>query len=225
MYCYVQDVLRHGSYKEAWGSYVCVKEGILERLRSEVRKLPHGVVGVSTVTDPYQPAEKGLELTRHSLAIIGHAGFKASIQTKSSLASRDLDLMKAYGFELGVTVTSSDKSFQRRFEPGASPPEERAQLLEEASSMGIRTWIFYGPIIPGQNDSEDQMTFVASLARRTNSAILFDRLNLKPILTVRLRGTLIQEELDLIQESDYDQIYNRLEMACLRLGVKAKRAF
>jgi DNA repair photolyase len=225
LYCYVPDVLRWRVSKSGWGEYAYVKEGILDRLRADLRRYPPGLIGVSTVTDPYQPIERELELTRQALTIIGSAGFTASIQTKSPLVSRDLDVIRIHKFELGMTITSLDDGFQRRFEPGASPPEERAQVLEEASSMDIKTWIFYGPIIPGHNDSEGEMAAIVGLAKRTKSSILYDRLNLKPLMRIRLKGVLTPDGLRAVGEVDFTKIYYRLEALCRERGVKARYAF
>jgi DNA repair photolyase len=208
-----------------WGEYAYVKEGILDRLKADLRHYPPGLIGVSTVTDPYQPMERVLGLTRQALSIIGSAGFTASIQTKSSLASRDLDIMKANRFELGMTVTSLDDGFRRRFEPGASPPAERARVLEEASAMGIKTWIFYGPIIPGHNDSEGEMAAVIGLAERTRSIMLYDRLNLKPLVRARMRGSLDPDWLRAAGVADYAETYCRLKALCRERGVEARCAF
>jgi DNA repair photolyase len=202
-----------------------VKEGVLGRLKDDLKRFQPGIIGVSTVTDPYQPIEKELELTRQALSIIGSAGFKASIQTKSSLVSRDIDVIRTHHFELGMTITSLDDTFRRKFEPGASHPEERAMALEEASSMGIKTWIFYGPIIPGYNDSEGEMDAIVRLAERTRSMILYDRFNLKPMLKSRLKEALTPECLQAVTKADFSSIYHRLTSTCQGKGVVAKFAF
>jgi DNA repair photolyase len=170
-----------------WGRDVFVKENVLEILRREVRRKPKGVVGVSTATDPYQPAEKGLEVTRRALTILIEAGFPVSIQTKSPLVVRDIDLIRGKKIDVGFTITSTDKEFQRKFEPGAPPPEERISALETVSSLGIITWIFYGPIIPGYNDAPDEMERIVRLGAKTKSKIIYDRLNIKPTVIQRLK--------------------------------------
>jgi len=225
LYCYVPDVLRHRTSSSGWGGYVHVKDGVLDRLRGDLKRSSPGMIGVSTVTDPYQPIEKELELTRQALSIIGSTGFKASIQTKSSLVSRDLDVIRTHDFELGITVTSLDDVFRRKFEPGASHPEERAMVLEEASSMGIKTWIFYGPIIPGHNDSEGEMDAIVRLAEKTRSMILYDRINLKPLLKLRLQGVLTPEWFQAVMKADFSSIYRRFTSICQGRGVAARYAF
>jgi DNA repair photolyase len=225
LYCYVPDVLRRRVSESGWGRFVCVKDGVLDRLKADLGRYPPGLIGVSTVTDPYQPVERETGITRQALVIIGAAGFTASIQTKSSMVSRDLDIMRAHKFELGMTLTSMDDRFRKIFEPGASPPEERAQVIEEASSLGIKTWLFYGPIIPGHNDTEGDMSAIVRLAEKTGSNILYDKLNLKPLLKVRLRGALAPEDLLVIQRTDFTKLFHRLEARCRERGVNARYAF
>jgi DNA repair photolyase len=130
-----------------------------------------------------------------------------------------------YGFELGVTMSSLNDAFRRKFELRASPPEERTMTLEEASSLGIKTWIFYGPIIPGFNDSASEMDAIAKLAKRTRSTILYDRLNLKPLLRSRLQGTLTPDEFQAVTMANFQDIYLRLTRICKERGVVAKYAF
>jgi DNA repair photolyase len=182
-------------------------------------------VGVSTVTDPYQPVERSLGITREALFILRDAGFPVSVQTKSSLVLRDLDIMKGCNFEVGMTITSMDDTFRRRFEPGASPPEERTHALEEASSKGVRTWIFYGPIIPRLNDSPEEIESIASLAQRTKSRILYDRLNIKPMMLARIGKVLSGDDILSIRRSTLEETFRRLEDTCKSWGVRCDSAF
>jgi len=225
LYCYVPDVLKGRVSSSEWGREVLVKEGVLDRLRADLRRLRPGVVGVSTVTDPYQPVERSLGMTRAALSMFRDAGFPVSVQTKSSLVLRDLDVMKRGDFEVGMTVTSMDDAFRRRFEPGASPPEERAHALEEVSSKGVRTWIFYGPIIPGFNDSPEEIESIASLAQRTKSRILYDRLNIKPMMLARIGRVLSGDHILSIRRSTLEVTFRKLEDTCKRRGVSCGSAF
>ncbi len=223
LYCYVPDVVRRPD--PAWGHKVSVKEGVIDALRKDARRLPPGPVGVSTVTDPYQPVEKQLEVTRRALEVLSPK-FPVSIQTKSCLVLRDTDIIRGRprSFEVGLTMTSPDEEFQRTFEPGASRPENRAYALEELSSKGVNTWIFYGPIIPGLNDSEECIRWIIGLARKTRSRVLFDRINLRPALTARMRGV-IGERLDAIRVHDFGATFRKIGEACRREGVRCEFAF
>lgn len=224
LYCYVPDVLRRCVSPFEWGRDVMVKEGVLRLLASDLRRLKPGTVGVSTVTDPYQPVERTQCLMRRALPMLRDSGFQVSVQTKSALVARDLDLMKGK-FELGMTITSMDDDFRRLFEPSASPPEERAGALEEASSRGIKTWIFYGPIIPRYNDSIQDAVKIIRLAERTKSHILYDRLNIKPIMQQRMRRSIPEDTINFIKNADLKKTFSCLEAECRSRGVHCKFAF
>ena len=223
LYCYVPDVIRR--FSKPWGGDVGKKEGILELLRSDLKRCPKGVVGVSTITDPYQPVEEELKLTREALLILKSSGFPVSVQTKSSIVRRDLSIMAGGNFELGITITSMDSQFQKDFEPNASPPEKRALALEEAASMGIKTWVFYGPIIPGYNDSLEDIKSVVCLAKRTGSRLLFDKLNLKPLLAQRLHKVLSEDDLKVIKNYDYQKLFKIIINECKVNKVECSFAF
>jgi DNA repair photolyase len=178
VYCYSRSFLdRELAFK--WGTFVNAKQNILEILSKEVKLKPKGVVGVSTVSDPYQPLEKELELTRGALKILSDADFPVSIQTKSNLILRDMDLIRPEKFDVGVTITTTDPDLARKIEPRASPPDARAQVLEEFSSRGVETWLFLGPIIPGITDSEKNLEEVITAASRSGSRVIYDKLNLR----------------------------------------------
>lgn len=189
IYCYVPDVLK---LNMDWGREVYVKRNVLNILRREVLYKKPGIVGISTSTDPYQSIEKDLEITRRAIMILNSAGFRISIQTKSPLVLRDLDLMNER-FDVGFTITSFNEDFRKKFEPNAPSIDERISALEEISSRGIKTWIFYGPVISGFNDSEDDIKNIVLLASKTKSKIIYDKLNIKPKVIKRMQGINIKE--------------------------------
>jgi len=224
LYCYVPDVLKRRVSPSEWGRDVLVKKDVLHLLASDLRRLKPGTVGVSTVTDPYQPVERVCCLMRQALAMLRDSGFQVSVQTKSALVARDFDLIKGK-FELGMTITSMDDAFRRLFEPGASPPEERANALEEASSRGIKTWIFYGPIIPLYNDSMQDAEKIIRLAEKTKSHIIYDRLNIKPLMLLRMKHSIPEDVINSIKNADLKKTFSYLEAECRSRGVPCKFAF
>ncbi len=225
LYCYVPDIMRGRTPPSKWGTSVSVKEDVLRKLKADLAKLKPGVVGVSTVTDPYQPIEKELGITRESLSILGSAAFPISIQTKSSLVARDIDIIRNGNFEVGITITSRDDSFRCKFEPGASPIPERVEALNALSRSGIKTWIFYGPIIPGENDRLQDIEFVAKLAMETGSRVLFDRINIKPLLHNRMLTVCTEDCLKQMRLHDFNGFYGILESECAKRGVQCSHAF
>jgi DNA repair photolyase len=234
VYCYSPATFRDEWMGLNWGKFVRAKQNIVEVLEHEVRRKPKGTVGVSTVTDPYQPLEAKLELTRKCIEVLAGHDFPASVQTKSSLVLRDADLIVPKKFDVGVTITTMDRELASRLEPRASPPEARAQVLEEFSSQGVETWIFLGPIIPSLNDSEESLRQVIDVAARTRSRILYDKLNLKRWVMDRIAPVVEQERPDLAKRfpefvrggADFRlQIRSRVEAICRELGVKCEAAF
>ncbi|MEN3035709.1 MAG: radical SAM protein [Candidatus Methanosuratincola sp.] len=223
LYCYVPDLFR-GRFP-GWPARVEVKEGALEKLSSEIERLEPGVVGISTSTDPYQPVEADLKIVRGALGIFREAGFPVSIQTKSPLVLRDLDILRGMDAEVGFTITSHRNEFREKFEPGAPDPSSRLLALEELSKAGIRTWIFYGPIIPGFNNAEEEIRAIVGAAARTHSKVLYDRINLKPLVRLRLKGAIPEERVREISLFDFGMLYRKIERCCREQGVPCSPAF
>jgi len=182
LYCYARYYTPYREVAENWGRLVYVKENVVEVLRREARRLKRGVVGVSTTTDPYQPVEEREELTRRGLEVLLSSGFRVSVQTKSPLVLRDLDLLSEHRslVDVGFTITTLDEEVAKLMEPGAPPPSARAYALRKLASEGIETWVFLGPILRSVNDSEGSIRMVAQLAAETGSKLIYDFLRLKP---------------------------------------------
>ncbi|RLE70362.1 MAG: radical SAM protein [Thermoprotei archaeon] len=178
VYCYARAYTRYREVAENWGEVVYVKRNLVELLEREVRVRRPGVVGVSTITDPYQPVEAEEELTRRCIELLSRKGFKVSIQTKSPLVTRDLDVMEARpeAFDVGFTITTMNEAVARIMEPRAPLPAARARAVEEVAKRGVKTWIFLGPILPGLNDDRDSIARVIEIAQRTGSKLYYDYL-------------------------------------------------
>lgn len=179
-YCYAVDFTK-GPPAAAWGDIVYVKINLLEVLRKEVERLKPGVVGLSTITDPYMPPEARYGLARGSLSILAEAGFKVSIQTKSGLVVRDVDLFLRYGgsIDVGVTITTL-KEKARLLEPLAAHPLARARAVKKLAEAGVKTWIFLGPVIPGFNDGIEDIEEVVKLAHVAGVELIYNRYRPKP---------------------------------------------
>ena len=234
IYCYSPSVLGNQQFSRDWGNFVKVKQNLLEVLERELKRKPRGVVGVSTVTDPYQPIESKLELTRRCLKLLSQHGFPVSVQTKSGLVLRDADLIKPKGFDVGVTITTMNRELAEKIEPRASPPDARANVLKEFASRGVETWLFFGPITPELNDSTENIRRVAEVAKKTGSKLIYDKLNLKrwvldriaPVLE-RARPGLAERLPALISQSGthWSKISEVVKSTCKELGVRCESAF
>ncbi|HDD05259.1 MAG TPA: radical SAM protein [Candidatus Aenigmarchaeota archaeon] len=168
LYCYAKSICRWKNYGE-WGSWVEVKKNAPELARRYV----DGWVAMSTVSDPYQPIEEKLKLTRKVLENMNKK-VNLSILTKSDLVLRDIDLFKKFErIEVGLTI--NDEPVKENFEPVAPDNERRIEALRELKEEGIRTYGFIGPAIP-------KMTNVRRLVRKTRKFVDFywiELLNLK----------------------------------------------
>jgi DNA repair photolyase len=170
-YCYARFMKRTTGHIEPWGEFVDVKINAPELLQKEITRKPRGRVWISGVCDAYQPLERKYELTRKCLEILVAHGWPITIQTKSPLVLRDIDLFKkARDIEVGGTITTADDNIRRLFEPNAPPINERIKALAELHKAGIRTFAMIAPLLPGAGE------LVGMLSGKVDY-ILIDRMN------------------------------------------------
>src|SRR4030042_2127762 len=150
VYCYARSMRRFTGHKEPWGEFVDVKINAPALLKHEIDKKQLGRVWVSGVCDPYQPLESKYGLTRKCLEILVECGWPITVQTKSPLVLRDLDLLKRGDkIEVGLSVTTADDRIRKLFEPCAPSIMERVEALEELHLAGISTFAMIAPMLPG----------------------------------------------------------------------------
>lgn len=148
-YCYASFMKRFTGHREPWGSFVDAKVNSPTLLEKQIRNYRGGTIFVSSVTDPYQPAESRFRLTRDCLTILSRYSFPVSILTKSPLVLRDLDiLLKFSHLEVGMTITTDDDEVRTLFEPHAPSVEKRLEALKVLSTAGLSTYAFVGPVLP-----------------------------------------------------------------------------
>jgi DNA repair photolyase len=152
-YCYAPNILK--ICREEWGNNIGVKYNIPKILSNELKKKKNGTIGISTVTDPYQPIEKKYKLTRFCLEQIKKYDFPIHIQTKSSIVNRDIDLIsKISNVELMVSIATLNDNERKILEPFSSSIKERINILKNFSDIGIKTSVFFGPIYPTIKETE-----------------------------------------------------------------------
>ena len=170
-YCYAAFMKRFTGHKEKWGEFVDIKINAPELLTKEIRKKRMGRVWVSGVCDPYQAAEKKYKLTRRCLEVLLENQWPVTIQTKSSLVLRDIEILgQLKDIEVGFSITTADDKIRKLFEPGASPIKERIHALDALHSRGIRTFVMIAPILPKSEG------LIGQLPGKVDH-ILIDRLN------------------------------------------------
>jgi DNA repair photolyase len=162
---------RFTGHREPWGEFVDVKINAPALLKHEIDKRRLGRVWVSGVCDPYQPLESKYELTRKCLEVLVEYGWPITVQTKSPLVLRDIDLLRRSDkIEVGLSVTSADDGIRTLFEPGAPSIRERIAALEELHLAGVRTYAMIAPMLPGTDELADQLTGKVDY-------VLIDRMN------------------------------------------------
>jgi len=145
-------------HREPWGTFVDVKVNAAELLAAEIRKKKKGNVWISGVCDAYQQAEQKYMLTRRCLEILVENGWPVTIQTKSPLVLRDIEILRrSPDIEIGFTITTADEKVRRIFEPGAPPIEQRIKALEILHAARIKTYAMIAPMLPGAEGLADML--------------------------------------------------------------------
>src|SRR5262249_34399379 len=116
------------------------------------------VIALSGVTDPYQPVERYLQLTRGCLEVLTAFRNPIAIVTKNALVTRDCDLLtqlaQVNAAVVLISVTTLDAQLAQRMEPRASTPARRLEAICALAQVGIPVGVNVAPIIPGLTDSE-----------------------------------------------------------------------
>ncbi len=150
---------------------VLVKANALELLERELpRKRRKGTIGTGSMSDPYTPAERSLNLTGQALRLIARHGFGVHITTKSDLVVRDVAALVEIGrvwASVSFTVTTADDALARRLEPGAPPSSARFAALAELARAGICAGVTMMPLLPFIEDDEAN---IAAIVERTREA-------------------------------------------------------
>ena len=116
------------------------------------------IIHIGGNTDPYQPEERKLRLTRSIIEVMGAFQHPFSLITKSALVQRDLDLLAPIAAQnlvrVAISVTSLDRKLARSMEPRAATPERRIAAIRALTAAGVPVTVMFAPSIPGLNDHE-----------------------------------------------------------------------
>ena len=150
-YCYAAFFSRDKEKMDNWGSWLSVKENALTLLMKYRKKpLIDKTIYLSSVTDPYQPIEKELELTRNILKeLVDYHEVRLVVQTRSSLVTRDIDLFKKFkNIQINMTITTDSEKVRKVFEPYCTGNKQRLKAIKEVNEAGIQTCITMTPLLP-----------------------------------------------------------------------------
>ena len=162
IYCYARPTHEYLGFSAGldFESKIMVKMNAPELLRAEMQSSrwePQTLV-MSGVTDPYQPIERKLRITRGCLEVLANFRNPVAIITKNRLVTRDIDVLRELvqhnAVAVNISVTSLDSDLQRVLEPRTSVPQARLDAINQLRSAGIPTGVMVAPIIPGLTDHE-----------------------------------------------------------------------
>ncbi len=225
-------------------------------LRSELanpRYRPETLV-LGANTDPYQPVERRMQITRQILAVLAEAKHPCCIVSKSDLILRDLDLLAPMAAErlvsVMISVTTLDRDLARWMEPRAAAPKRRLAAIEGLARAGVPVGTLFAPVIPAINDAELDAVLAAARdagARRAGYVLLRLPLELKGLFEEWLEAHYPDRKkrvLDLLRQARGGRLYDsrfgyrqrgtgpqaeilavRFRAACRRLGLGQERDF
>jgi DNA repair photolyase len=131
-------------------------------------------IALGTNTDPYQPQERRLGITRSILEVLARCCHPVTIVTKSAAVTRDLDLLAVMAADglarVALSVTTLDPALARTLEPRAAAPHRRLEALRALSAAGVPTSVMVAPVIPALNDHEIEAILDAAAAAGTRQA-------------------------------------------------------
>ncbi len=145
-----------------------VKENALLLLESTLKhKRKRGMIGTGAMTDPYIPLERDLKYVRRAMELACEYGFGFTLQTKSNLVLRDLDLLQQINKKtkciVQMTLTTYDEVLCRKIEPNVCTTRERFEALKTLRDAGIPTVVWLCPILPFLNDTRENMTGILEM--------------------------------------------------------------
>ncbi|MCW3473128.1 PA0069 family radical SAM protein [Limobrevibacterium gyesilva] len=162
VYCYARPTHAYLGYSPGldFETKLLFKPDVAEILEKELRKPGYIArpLALGSNTDPYQPVDRTLKLTRAVLQVLDRFNHPVTIVTKSAGVLRDLDILQPMAerslVRVCLSVTTLDPALARRMEPRAATPARRLQAIEQLTRAGIPTGVLAAPMIPALNDAE-----------------------------------------------------------------------
>ncbi len=147
------------------------KENALYILEKELsKKREKGIIGIGAMSDTYNPLEREYEQTRGALKLISRYGFGVSIDTKSNLILRDIDLLKEINSKNNViikfTITTPNDELSKIIEPNVCESSKRLQAIKKLSDNGLFVGIMLNPVLPFITDKEEDIKNLVRLASK-----------------------------------------------------------
>lgn len=220
IYCYARFMKRFTDHREPWGKFLDVKINASDLIPKRTSKYRNKSITISSVTDPYQPAERKYKLMWGILTNLVPLQPKLCVMTKSDLIIRDIDLIKKFKkCVAGVSLSLLDDDIRKEVEPLASSVEKRINAVKELKKAGINTFVFISPILPELTDWKG----IINKTKNFVDEFWFENLNVKATNWPDIKKWLESCRPDLLKKyegiyftkNDYwDRIERKIESYC-----------
>lgn len=178
VYCYARPFHEYLGFSAGldFETKIMVKEDAPELLRAELSSpkwIPQ-VIGMSGVTDCYQPVERQLRLTRRCLEVLAELRNPVGIVTKNHLVTRDIDVLRELAewqaVAVHISVTTLDATLTPKLEPRSTLPKRRMEAIASLRAAGVPVGVLVAPVIPGLTDHEMPAIIAAAAEAGAQSA-------------------------------------------------------
>ncbi len=178
IYCYARPSHAYLGYSPGldFETKLVFKPDVAEHLERELRRPGYvaRTLALGSNTDPYQPVDRTLRLTRSVLEVLERFGHPVSIVTKSAGVLRDLDILRRLAdrglARVWLSVTTLDPALARKMEPRAATPARRLDAVSALAQAGVPVGVLAAPMIPGLNDAEMERILQAAAGAGAGSA-------------------------------------------------------
>ncbi|MEM0139065.1 MAG: radical SAM protein [Ferroplasma sp.] len=219
-YCYAIDMAPSDA-SSSWGNIVYARTNIITKLKQEMPGLKRGIVGISTITDPYQFIERKYGLAGEGIRLLALNGFHVTIQTKSPMVIKDIKTFIKYKkmIDIGITVTTLNNSIAALIEPFAPSPESRLKAIKKLSDNGIAVWLYLGPIIRNLNDNIEEIEGIIKFCSSNKIRIIYDSYQNYNGPSKYMEGTGYM----VTEKGWWLDISSKIQSLCLKYGIDCTR--
>lgn len=191
---------------------VKTKVDALEILETELSSKGYrGVVSFGTLSDPYNKEEEKLEITRNALKLILKYGFGVSIDTKSDLILRDLDLLteiaKNNSVIIKISISTTDDEMAKKIEPFVISSTRRFEVLKRIRECGLYAGVLMTPVLPFLTDTEDNIRAMVMKSHESDAKFIYTKMGMNLRTNQR---TYYYQKLDELYPGlsmDYEAVY------------------
>lgn len=191
---------------------VKTKVDALEILEQELSSKGYrGVVSFGTLSDPYNPCEEELKITRNALKLILKYGFGVSIDTKSDLILRDLDLLKEIAKNnsviIKISICTADDEMAKKIEPNVISSSKRFEVLKKIREADIYAGILMTPVLPFLTDTEENIRAMVIKSHDADAKFIYTKMGMNLRTNQR---TYYYQKLDELYpglSTDYEAVY------------------